>query len=269
MSSVMGYNRTERRVLAKSIRGQTQSKWNSYYSKVRFETTLGSSIYSIASGLTSRAFSYGVGADMSTAGFATVKNTATFADTNIQTANQTVAGETVLIKGIGIILCSHSDAALAKQADAFISVKAILNANMIYPLGIPSMVPGPGGLTGISDAPSVFAMQLSVLERVGGMTNGLPIAGNFFPFPEPLVWRSAGNGDSAFNVQFFSEYQIQTYANYGGTTRAAVVGGTTNAASGVAAYTPPTATHAGPQWGTVLDYMCVIVGRTVNPLSDN
>lgn len=260
-------DRAERRVMANSIRGGTQSKWNSYYSRVRFESTLAALTYSIASGLESKAFSYGVGSGMTSAGFITIADVATYADTNLQTQNQTVAGENVIVKGVGIMLQPHSDFQLAKRADFSISVRAVINATMVYPLGIPSMIPGPGGLTGFGDSATVGAPQLGQLEKVGVVTNGMPIATNYFAFPDPLIWRSAGNGDSAFNVILKTERKIATDINLGLAARAGVAAGA--GTSGAAIYTPATATAAGPQFGTVLDYMVVLIGRTLNPLSDN
>lgn len=88
------------------------------------------------------------------------------------------------------------------------------------------------------------------------MSNGIPHCTNFYPFEEPMLWVQAGQGDSTLNVIFKSERATTTNAGYGSAARAA--------GTGVAPYTPPAS--AGLVY---VQWMVVLVGRTINPLSTN
>ena len=238
-----------------------QSKWQSYFSRVRFTSNGGGAgaPYTITQGKYVTAFGYAQGGDATAGGLPGYQ--ATPADTNLQTANQTVAGEAVAVHGIGIILLSSSDAVLAKTIDPNVSVTLKINGGTSYYMGTPSMVPGPGGLMGYSDSGTVFPDQLSAFGFVGAMSNGLPHATNYFPFPEPMVWAPAGQGDSNWSLILKLENAVSTPAYLAGAARAAVAGGATT--SGTAAYTPPATSTV------FVDYMVVLVGKTLNPLSSN
>lgn len=241
---------------------KTQSKWNCYYSRVHIAaTSLAGNVYTVAAGSTFNAFSYGRnGNDMATAGQAGTLSTP--CDTNILTANQTIAGESVIIEGIGILALSASDANLLKQLDQQVSVTIKTNGTTDYLLGIPSMVPSPGGLFGSSEAWSVAPSIPDQLSRsVGAMSNGIPHVSNYLPLPEPMLWSSAGHGDSNFNIQLKVERAVNTIVQFGAAARTAT--NVTPAVGPVAAYTPPTAAQ------TFVDYMIVLIGPTVNPLSTN
>jgi hypothetical protein len=233
----------------------TQTKWNSYYSRIRITaTSLAADVYTVAPGSEFQAFGYSRNGDMTAAGQPGVQ--ATPADTNILTPNQTISGEMILIVGIGIIALTASDANLLKQLDQCTSVKIKTNGTQEYLLGVPSMVPSPGGLFGASEAWSVAPSLADQLSRsVGVISNGLPHISNFFPIPEPMIWASSGQGDSNFNVIYKVERTVNTIPQFGSVARAA--------GTGVAAYTPPTAAQV------FVDYMTVVVGMTINPLSDN
>jgi hypothetical protein len=259
----MGLTRSEAMVAQKVLSGQqSQTKFNAYYSRVRFTTTLASLVYTVSKGQNVTAFGYGIGQDMATAGQS--GNAATPADTNLTSANQTVSGECLLIRGIGLIVLCGSDAHLVKQSDGQISCQLNLNGgNPVYKLGVPSMLPGPGGFFGRSDAPSVGPSPAEVTNgNIGALSNGMPVASNYFPFEEPIIWRPAGSPDSSLNVQLRSEYQFATNANYGLATRSALAG-VTSSFTGTNAYTPPTAA------ATYIDFLVVLIGVTINPLSGN
>lgn len=253
-------SRPQSKALRSYLKGQQwQSKWNSYYSRVRIVCT--SSVvtgtlesYVVAAGTEVTGFGYGRGQDMAAGGLA--GTIATPADTNIVTANQTISGEAIEIAGLGCIVLGQSDASLLKQLDQCISIKIKTNGTMDYLMGIPSMVPSPGGLFGSSEAASVApSLPDQVSRNIGQMGNGIPYISNYFPLPEPMMWVSAGKGDSTFNVILKVERQAATPAQYGSTARVA--------GAGVAPYTPPL-------FGAVfVDYMIVVVGRTINPLSEN
>jgi hypothetical protein len=234
---------------------QYQSKWNSYYSRIRVAaTSLTANSYIVAAGAEVTAFSYGRQSDMASAGLP--GTIATPADTNILTPNQTISGEAIEIMGLGLIVLGQSDGNLLKQLDQCCSLKIKMNGTMDYLMGIPSMVPSCGGLFGATEAQSVApSLADQVSRNIGVISNGVPYISNYFPLPEPMMWVSAGKGDSSFNVILKVERQAATIPGYGSAARAA--------ATGVAPYTPPA-------FGSVfVDWMVVIVGRTINPLSDN
>jgi hypothetical protein len=244
-----------------SAAGIAQRKWNSYYSRVRLvSSVLTANAYIAAAGPQVTAFGYGKGQDMAAGGVAGTNATA--CDTNILQANQTLAGETVVVQGISIILLGQSDANFAKQLDQNVSVAIVLNGTTVYRMGIPSMIPGCGGLYGASESISVVSdLQSQVGRQIGALSNGVPMASNFFPLPGPMIWNPAGKGDSNFAVQLVIERTTTTWAGFGGVTRAAIADVAT--VNGVAPYTAPTAAQV------FADYMIVLVGPTSNPLSDN
>jgi hypothetical protein len=239
-----------------------QSKWNAYYSRIHINAVSGTGAtgFTVLAGPELKGFGYYNGQDMAAAGQA--GTIATYADTNIQTASTTVASEAIEIDGIGLILLGQSDANLAKQLDQCLSVTLRMNGNTNYPMGIPSMLPGPGGLYGASEAASVVPDQLSQIAiQIGAMSNGIPHISNYYPLPEPMVWASAGAPDSTLNVIVKVERTCTTNPNFGAVARTAVAGG---------ADTPGTAAYTPPLFGAVgVDYMIVLVGRTVNKLSSN
>jgi hypothetical protein len=241
-----------------------QSKWNSYYSRLHIPAASGGggggTPYVVASGIEYFGFGYSRGQDMAAAG--ATGTVATYCDTNIQTPSQTISGESIEIDGVGIMILTSSDANLAKALDPVVSVKIRMNGSTDFPMGIPSMLPGPGGIFGASEAQSVLPDQLSQAGVVvGAISNGLPFSGNYFPLPEPMVWACAGHPDSTLNVILKVERGVTTIAQYSGATRAAVAGGSST--PGTAAYTQPAAS------AIYVDYMIVIVGRTVTGVSDN
>jgi hypothetical protein len=262
MPSFSGLSSDQQAAVAAAIAGNPiQTKWNSYYSRIRITATgiaagatATSQSFLVAAGSEFQAFGYSRNGDMTAAGLPGVQ--ATPADTNILTPNQTISGEMILIMGIGIMALTQSDANLLKQLDQCTSVKIKTNGTQEYLMGVPSMVPGPGGLFGASEAWSVAPSLADQLSRsVGVISNGIPHQSNFFPLPEPMIWASSGQGDSNFNVIFKVERAVATLAQFGSDGRAA--------ASGVAPYVSPTASQV------FVDYMTVIVGVTINPLSDN
>lgn len=250
--------------VAKYLAGKPfNSKWNAYYSRVRISCTSGGvagAPYVVAAGPEIFGFGYYRGGDMAAGG--APGTVATYADTNIQTASQTVSGEAIEIDGVGLILLTSSDANLAKALDPNVSVRIRLNGNTDYPMGVPCMLPGPGGLYGSSEAQSVFPDQQSQVGRqIGAMSNGIPQPSSFFPLPEPMIWASAGHEDSTLNVVLKIERTTTTIAQYGGAARVAVPGSGT---------TPGTAVYTPPLFAAIfVDYMIVIIGRTVHPQSDN
>jgi hypothetical protein len=254
-----GLSSAQQAAIANALSGNpTQTKWNSYYSRIRItatstaNTSATAQSFVVAPGTDFTAFGYTRNGDMSAAGLPGV--VATPADTNILTPNQTISGEMLLIVGIGIIALTQSDANLLKQLDQCVSVKIKTNGTQEYLLGVPSMVPGPGGLFGASEAWSVVPnLQEQLSRSVGVISNGIPHVSNYFQIPEPMVWASSGQGDSAFNVIFHTERTCTTISQFGSTGR--------TAATGVATYVSPAFSQV------FVDYMTVVIGCTINPLS--
>lgn len=239
-----------------------QTKWTRYFSKVRIQATAGGAGagYAPTNGVEVKAFAYGNGADMGIAGIP--GQLATYADTNIITPNTTIAGEALEVHGIGLILLGTSDANFTKASDGFVSAKLRLNGGSDYPLGLPTMIPGPGGFMGSSESLSTIPDQTSQVGiTIGALSNGLPHATNYQYFDEPFVWASAGHADSALNVIMKVERSYTTSTNYSAVTRAAVAPGAGTV--GTAVYTSPPATAIFTEW------MVVLIGRTVLPLSSN
>jgi hypothetical protein len=235
--------------------GGTNTKWNSYFSRCRITSnSLTADQYIVSAGQEVTAFGYARGNDMTAGGQPGYQ--AKSSDTNIVTPSQTIAGENVVIYGIGINVGGMSDANLLKQLDPNVSVKLRVNSTTDYLLGTPSMLPSPSGLFGSSEAWSVApSLPDQVSRNIGAMSNGVPHASNFFPFPEPFMWYSAGNGDSNVQVILRVENQVATIAQFSSVARAA--------ATGVAPYTPPTAAQ------TWVDWMIILIGQTVLPESVN
>ncbi len=255
-------SREEKRMVANVIRGQSQSKWASYYSKVRFVTArTGSSTaytYTIAAGTVVNAFGYAIGGDMATAGRS--GTSATPADTNLVTASQTVSNETILIRGIGCQITPDSDPELAILGDASISVTMLLNGgNPLYRLGNPTMLPGGGGLFGAGVSNMITPPTNDrITKGIGAVSNGDPQSFNFFEFPEPVLWRPAGNPDSSLNVSIKAEVAV-AYTNAGDVSAQA----SSSSFVGLPAFTSPTAA------ATFLAYNVVLFGQTFNELSGN
>lgn len=241
---------------------QTQTKWNDYYSRVQFTSTAVTAhttgfSFDMPAGQKVTAFGYTRNGPMDAAGLPGV--TSTEADTNIVTAFQTISSETVLIVGVGLILQTTSDANFAKALWPNVSVKIKLNSTTDFLLGTPDMVPGPGGLFGASEAQSVGADLFSVTGRsIGALSNGLPHASNFMELPEPMIWSSAGHGDSNFAVELAALKATSTPPQYSIATRAAATG---TAGAQQTAYIQPAPASV------FASIMVVLVGCTVNMLS--
>lgn len=266
--SLIGASRIQKRAAARAISGQTQTKWNSYYSRIRLPANTvvtSTGVITGSQGKVSRAFSYGIGQDMAPALAGTTGTTAQLSDTNLLTANQTVSAESVLIEGISLILLSTSEPLYALSLDPNTSVQLILNGTTKYPLGIPSMIPGCGGLFGAGVSGVAQPLAEAAFTTVSFANNGMPLAQNYFHLPEPTAWMSTGsNIDTNLNLVFTIENSVTTPAVFGGQgNRAGITADTAGAPYYVQAFT---ATTTG---AVFVDYMCVLVGRTFNPVSQN
>lgn len=236
-------SRDELFIIAATLAGHSQPQWNLYFSRVRFAVTAVSTTpFQYTIGATPVvAFSYGQGASATTAGLPLA---ATAADTSLQNAGQTINAEFVLIRGVSLFLLGQSDPVLAKAIDPLVAVTARFGPTN-YQLGIPSMLPAWGGLTGMSESNIVNPNLYEQFAKcIGGMSNGLPMAGNTRSFPRSLVWMPAGKGNTAnFSVLLQTAASATLLSNMLSADRTAGTAGTTyNGAP--SAWTHPTLASA-------------------------
>lgn len=239
-----------------------------YYSRIRFgaaRSGAGPYAYSLAAGATARAFSYGIGKDMASGGFA-AGQLATSADTNIQNDSQTRESESLKITGLQLLaLPSAYESSAVAGLTAWLAdpvFQAFLLAHIVVQVvrdaggkidlyGVPIMVPGSGGQFGAGTTgvlqPSLSDAQVG---NVGAPNNGLPVRGNFYPFPRPYYWRPVSNPDSSFSLtlQLARDFQLGSIAARTG-------------AAGVQAFTPPSQ--------LLQDFMVVLVSEQESARSAN
>jgi hypothetical protein len=225
------------RAIAKSaLDSQIVKKHKSIYSAVRFQFTPGTP----AAGVTTytlkatsskiRAFSYGIGDDMGTAGFSSTLagfGQATEAETNLISKNDT-NGAVIKVTGVSLYLSETSDAALAKLVWANTFVDTTLDGvNQYLLIGRMGRIPSAGGLYGNGDSLVTQPGLTSQAAQVGVVSNGMPQANNFLRLGEPIWWHPASKTDSKFQIRFqvVRDLSIQAASRTG--------------AAGVTAYTPP------------------------------
>lgn len=208
-----------------------------YYSAVRFNAARTGDdpyTYTIAAGTKVRAFGYGKGTAMDAAGRAGV--IATLADTNITNPTETIGEQDVLIRGLSLMLMQNSDARLARAISRDVSVTLELNAGEIQAfMGVPEMWPGGGGFHG-AGVDGTAGQGLNGLKNYFPfMSNGLPGADNYGPFPPYFVWHHKGGGpDSQLAISLVAERAITlTSADVTGDNAVA------NVATGTADFTAP------------------------------
>jgi hypothetical protein len=197
-----------------------------YYSTVRFlavRSGAGPYLYTVTTGVRGlRAFGYAIGDQMQAAGYTAAEGAATYAETNIQTKNQTISGARIEIAGIALQWHSAAlvnidgtglrfrlpDYALIAAVERSFSVEFGLNGDtQTIRLGTMGMVPGAGGIQG--GAP--FASGLPFLDGPQVeqyATNGWPTRGNFFRLPEGMVWMPNNTRDGNLNVVFHQQQPI-------------------------------------------------------------
>lgn len=194
---------TSQRTHARRKMGVPQQRfklWNAYYSVVRFQGTAvaagGTSTTTWTAGTELRPFSYRIGDPLTTAGFdpTFLPNAATQADTNLVKASETNAGEQLKIYGISMMPGTTTDPGAFAQLNDHMSVVISMDGDARrYRLGRPFMVPASGGLMGL-------ATSISTSLFTGVWSNGNPQIWNYYEFPDPLLWTTAGETDSNFNV---------------------------------------------------------------------
>ena len=225
-----------RAIAKQALDSQIVKKHKSIYSAVRFQFTpgtpaAGATTFTLNTSSTKiRAFSYGIGDDMTTAGFndqLAGYSTATEAETNLISKNDT-NGAVIKITGISLYLSETSDAALAKLVWANTYVDTTLDGvNQYLLIGRMGRIPSAGGLYGNGDSLVTQPGLLDEVAQVGVVSNGMPQANNFLRLGEPIWWHPASKTDSKFQVRF------QVVRNLSVTSTARTAG------TGVTAYTPP------------------------------
>lgn len=236
-----------------ALDGTAQPQWNLYYSRVRFAVTAVSTTpfqYTIGA-TTNLAFGYAQGQTGTAGGLTT---TATLADTSLQNAGQTINAEFVLMRGVSLFLLGQSDPVLAKALAPLVAVTAQFGSTS-YNLGIPDMLPGFGGLTGMSESNIVSPnLYEQYAKGIGGMSNGAPLAGNTTHFPRSLIWMPAGKGNTGnFSIKLQNTASATLLSNQLSADRTAGTAGSTyNGAP--AAWTHPTLASAS----VYVDYLVVL-----------
>jgi hypothetical protein len=183
-----------------------------YWSRVRFNTILTGggalpSVYTIPAGTEITAFGYALKQDMSAAGRPGV--TATLADTNLQSQGETIGGQDLYIRRIGLMLNSTSEAQLALNGSPEISVRVSLDGGQTtFNMGTMTMLPGGGGLFG-AEASATAAQPLpGGRPQVGALNNGWPVERNQAGIPETLVWKRKSYPDSNLAIILRAERAI-------------------------------------------------------------
>jgi len=183
-----------------------------YWSRVRFNTVLtgggaAPSVYTIPAGTEVTAFAYSQKQDMAAGGRPGVA--ATLADTNLQSAGETIGGQDLYIRRIGMMLNSTSEPELLMIGSPEISVRVSLDGGQTtFNMGTLCMLPGGGGLFGAGE--SLVAAQPLPGGRpaVGALNNGWPLERNQAGIPETLCWKRKGLPDSNLAIILKAERAI-------------------------------------------------------------
>ncbi len=238
---------------------QSIRKHKSYYSAVRFQFTPTPNQanpnqidYRLTMNQPLRAFSYGLGDSMETAGFIKDFGQATEAETNLIAKGDT-NGATVNITGISLYLGETSDARLTQLIWANTWVDCTLNVVDRYVLiGRMGRIPAAGGLYG-SGASMVQTPTASARNSmVSSLTNGMPQMNNYLRLGEKIRWNPLSREDSKFQVRFQVARPIaaQAIARPG--------------ATGIEPFDPPTKSG---QEGTYVDVLVYLQCEEIAPRS--
>lgn len=217
-----------------------------------------------------RAFQYGQGSDCSVGGFAS-GTIATGAETNLLKPGESISNADVFIYGMAVELCPNSEPLLASQVWRDSWLELSLNGQDSVKLGTLNMFPGASGLFGAAPSRLLAPPDFQAGSNDGGigpalgfLSNGNPMAGNFYRFPQPFVWRAVGQGrDSNLAVIWKSARTIA----FNSTDRVLTAGAAPGLSGRVEPHTSPAAT-AGTL-GTFLDIRIRLVSVSVSPRSIN
>ncbi len=249
----------EQSLIQASLNGDPQPQWNMYWSRVRFTSVVSAApfVYSVTSGTKVSAFSYAQGGSGTAAG---LQANATAADTSLQIQNQTINSEYACIRGVSVFLGAGSDPLLAKQLDGVVSVNAVLGP-VSYQLGNPTMIPSWGGFVGTTESQAAYPNPLEAYTmRIGGMSNGLAMAGNVLKLPRAWVWMPSGAGSASNLVINLTAQATATIpANFAGPGDRAAEPQTTTF-TGTNAWTHPTAANVFVDYIVALDHVPFYTG---------
>ncbi len=231
-----------------------------YYSRIFFTAAGvdgggGSFTYDFPAGVERRAFGYAKTDPVPGAPFGPGASDATPADTNLMTKGQTLAGQTVLIQGVSVMVQPGTDFEAARQVLSECSVSIGLNGDsQQMEMGTPLNLPGIGGLYGWGFTglvpPSAQSNGGSEFAKLGA--NGVPGADNFRRVPEGLIWRPAGKTDGTLVIKFRSERRV---------TVGPVLSRPAQANPLILAYTPPALVK--------IDLMCHLICIAISDASVN
>lgn len=242
-----------------------------YWSTVRFQSTQTGSTTKVFTIDTSdrKAFAYAIGQDRAIGGFPTAAGVAQLCDTNLLKANETRDNSDVWIWGLAASITPDSEPALARRVWRDTAVQISLNGTQSIPLGTFEMFPSAGGLFGqgttylkspATNVSGPTSAEAGAGAQMGFVTNGNPMAGNFFRLPQPFKWAAVGSAgsDSSLIITCTPNRLIQETA----IARAAVAPISMTTSVGTAPYTPPAAdgdpgTYVDVRWHLV----CVAVAK--------
>lgn len=249
-----------------ALKSQRQVEHWPYYSRVRFRTTVVAGppqTYAFTVKQQSLAFSYGLGQDMGAAGFG--GNIATIADTNIVEQSKTKDGAQLSIYGVASYVMPLSDPHLVAALFSVGSAAFVRQGGDIQKkIGPIVFIPSPGGLYGTGQS---FAVQPNLQANstpYGFVSNGLPVAGNFYRLPEEVVWSPSGEQDSTLQLAITAERAFTTSnltPRTAGSAQGAIAAGAL-----VDIFAPPTAADAP---FTFVDLMLLLLSRQVQARSQN
>lgn len=227
-------------IAREAIESQREIKPVIYYSTIRARaprTGAGPFTYTVAA-QTWKAFTYKEGDDMGSAGFA-AGTLATLAHTNLTTGgSQTNDGADVVVWGIGVEVDPISEPRIVAEVFNAAYVEISTSAANRTRIGKLQDFPSAGGLYGGAHT-KLEAGQL--VETIGPvesyLSNGNPMAGNFWKLPYPIRWNAVGNKkkDTALSLQVIMTASAALTA----TDRAAVAGAAPGASGRVEAFTSP------------------------------
>jgi hypothetical protein len=181
---------------------RVQEHWP-YYSRVRFQASIAAGppvVYTFTLKQQVLGFSDAIGQDMGPAGFPT-PTIATIADTNLSESAKTKDGQNLEIFGISCFIVPTSDptmlAFVYQTASLAFSQSGGDTQKKVGPL---LFVPSPGGLSGYAASFGTQANKSQNHTDYGFITNGLPVQGNHWKLPNPVIWQPSGKVDSTLNL---------------------------------------------------------------------
>jgi len=155
-----------------------------------------------------KAFQYGVGQEMTVAGFDPTSgctspprgNIATESHTNLRRGGETNDNADVYFWGLSCELWQQSEPSLVAMLWDLCALELSLNGTQAIPVGTMSMYPQAGGLYGAGmsqiiepalNIPGGSGQQGSVYPF---MSNGNPMSNSYRRFPQPFKWAAVGGG---------------------------------------------------------------------------